>query len=143
MLPFYIISTVVLLIFCIVFTGGYFELRYVKDNVDFTQSVEATITEVHGRTVNHFTEYYLFYEYTAQDGTYYCGSADSFDEWDEAVSHIGEKVQIYIDGKGYSVPSLAYRNKPNMWVLIIGILFLTAGLADLILLAIPHKWKCE
>ena len=143
MIPFYIISTVFLLIFSVVFIGGYCDLWYVKENIDFTQSVEATITDVHSFGHDGVYHYELFYEYTSENSTYYCGTTGYYENREYAASHVGEKVQIYIDGNGRSVPSLVYRNKPNIWVLIVGILFLVAGLADFIVLVIPHKWKYQ
>ncbi len=144
-IPFYIISTLVLFIFGIVFVWGYADLWYVKDNVDFTQSVEATITDVrfHGIGTTGAYSYYLFYEYTSEDGVYYCGHIGDYNTREAATAtlNIGDKVQIYIDGNGKSVPSGAYRNTPNIWVLIICIILLVGGLADFIILVIPHKWK--
>ena len=146
-IPFYIISTIVLFLFGIVFIGGYSELWYVKDNVDFTQSVEATITDVrmHSSGTDGLYSYSLFYEYTSQDGTYYCGDIGYYNSREAATAtlNIGDKVPIYIDGKGTSVPSDVYRNTPNVWVLIVGIIFLVAGLAVFSILVIPHKWKHE
>ena len=142
-LPLYIISTAVLLIFGVVFIIGYFDLWYVKDNVDFTQSVEATVTDVHSHGHDGAYHYDLFYEYTSQDGIYYSGTTGYFEKREEAAEHIGEKVRIYIDGNGTSVPSLAYRNTPNVWILILGIIFSVLCLADFIIFVIPHKWKYE
>lgn len=140
-MPFYIISTIVLLLFGIVFVGGYADLWYYKDNIDFTQTVEATITDVHMH--GHDGRYYydLFYEYTSPDGTYYCGCDDEYKNRDVAVTHIGEKIQIYIDGKGKSVTSDVYHNTPNVGFLIAGIVLLLGALADFVILVIPHKWK--
>lgn len=143
-IPFYIISTIVLFLFGIVFIGGYSELWYVKDNVDFTQSVDATITDVYLSSGSDGKYWYsLFYEYTSEDGTYYCGDIGYYNTKEAATAeyNIGDKVQIYIDGKGTSVPSDAYRHKPNTWVLILGIVFLVAGLAVFVILVIPHKWR--
>lgn len=143
-IPFYIISTIVLFLFGIVFIGGYSKLWYVKDNVDFTQSVEATITDVYDHydgQLHRVTYYFLRYEYTSPDGVYYWNTFEQFEDKEEAMSHIGEKIQIYIDGKGTSVPSDVYRHKPNTWVLILGIVFLVAGLAVFVVLVIPHKWR--
>lgn len=143
-IPFYIISTIVLFLFSIVFIGGYSELWYVKDNVDFTQSVDATITDVYLSSGSDGIYWYsLFYEYTSEDGTYYCGDIGYYNTKEAATAeyNIGDKVQIYIDGKGTSVPSDAYRHTPNTWVLILGIVFLVAGLAVFVVLVIPHKWR--
>ena len=143
LLPFYIISTIVLFIFGIVFVGGYFDLWYLKENIDYTQSVEATITDVHTHSSSTDGVYWYtpFYEYTSQDGTYYCGDLSYNNNREAAEAHIGEKVQIYIDGNGRSVPSDAYHNTPDVWILIIGIIILAGGLADFIIFVIPHKWK--
>lgn len=144
-IPFYIILTIVLFLFGIVFIGGYSDLWYMKENIDYTQSVEATITDVHthGSGTDGLYWYSLFYEYTSQDGTYYCGDIGYYNSREAATAtrNIGDKVQIYIDGNGKSVPSDVYRNTPNIWVLIVGIIFLVAGLAVFIILVIPHKWK--
>lgn len=144
-IPFYIISTIVLFLFGIVFIGGYSKLWYVKDNVDFTQSFDATITDVRAQSsgTDGLYSYYLFYEYTSEDGTYYCGDIGYYNSREAATAeyNIGDKVQIYIDGKGTSVPSDAYRHTPNTWVLILGIVFLVAGLAVFVILVIPHKWR--
>ena len=145
LLPFYIISTIVLFIFGIVFVGGYFDLWYVKENIDYTQSVEASITDVreHSSGTDGLYWYSLFYEYTSQDGTYYCGDIGYYNSREAATAtlNIGDNVKIYIDGNGRSVPSDAYRNTPDVWILIIGIIILAGGLADFIIFVIPHKWK--
>ncbi len=145
LLPLYIISTIVLFIFGIVFVGGYSDLWYLKDNIDYTQSVEATITDIraHSSGTDGLYWYSLFYEYTSQDGTYYCGDIGYYNSKETATAtlNIGDEVQIYIDGNGKSVPSDVYHNTPNVLVLIIGIMLLLCGLADFIIFVIPHKWK--
>lgn len=65
--------------------------------------VEATITEPVKRDLKNHEIYDCKYEYV-EDGVYYSGiktiRALSIEE---AQEHIGEKVEIYIDGKGTSV----------------------------------------
>ena len=144
LLPFYIISTVVLFIFGIVFVGSYFEWGHLRENIDFSETVEATITDAYDYydpNLHYVTHYFLRYEYTSPEGVYYWNTFGNFKDKEEAMSHIGEKVQIYIDGDVHSTPYIVYSNKPNIWFLIIGIMLLLCGLADFIIFVIPHKWK--
>ncbi len=102
-----------------------------------------TDVRAHSSATHGLSWYCLFYEYTAQAGTYYCGDIGYFNSKEEATAelNIGDKLKIYIDGKETSMPSDIYRNTANIWVLIIGVVLLVAGLAGFIIFVIPHKWK--
>lgn len=83
--------------------------------------VTATFTELDKTFLGINTQYVLRYYYKDDNGVEYTGTTTYMYELkEEAEKHIGEKVQIKIDGKGHSM--FADYNPPSpvlFWVLCV------------------------
>ncbi len=143
----YILIAVVLFGVGAFLLGYYFEIDRSKKRYDFDNPVIAICIDVDRTGANQQTaafRYDLIYEYIAPDGTYYTGYKSGLD-WFSSESaarkaYIGKEVEIYIDGKGGSTPN-DYSGDNEILMLVLSIIFLSIGVAFVVIFMIPHRWK--
>ncbi|MDE6604877.1 MAG: hypothetical protein K2K85_02505 [Clostridia bacterium] len=83
------------------------------------------------------------YNYIDVDGTIYSGTAKAgYNTEKEAKQHIGEKIEIYIDGKGNSIAK-GNKTNPTQYIIVAIIFFIidVAIIAFVIWSKIPYRHK--
>jgi hypothetical protein len=90
---------------------GYYSISRTNDIIDNGRKVEAKYVDMssgkHGVT--------LIYEYIDDDGTVYRGNGALYWLTGDAERHIGDTIEIYIDGKGASTRGI---KKDGTWFLV-------------------------
>ena len=120
--------------------GFYLQSRGYLKKYDFKNPVKAVYTDVRLTYFNSGYVYELIYEYTAPDGTVYTGHSSEHYNKHNAQSHIGEEVEIYIDGKGGS--TLHNYGKDNRQAyLIVAIVFIPSATVIAVTAVILYKRK--
>lgn len=112
-----------------------------QNAIDSGVIVEATMSEVRYRgRARSYSPYQVYYTYRDENGIQYEGFAlGSFQTKEEASVCLGDKVCIYIDGKGNSI--IVGNKAQYTWPLIASISFSTIlGAGVIALIVIYHKF---